>query len=52
LKLKLKLINANLKFIPAKPVNSSSTELEASDTEIIGINTYQVRVGWGINVVY
>jgi len=43
-----KFTNANLKSLPPNPSNSSSTELEASDTEIIGINIYQV--GRGINV--
>lgn len=33
---KFKFTNANLKSLPTNPAHSSSTELEVSDTEIIG----------------
>ncbi len=34
---KFKFTNANLKSLLSNPANSSSTELEVSDTEIIGL---------------
>jgi len=42
---KFKFTNANLKFLPANPANSSSTELEISDTEIIGLKCLSGKTG-------
>ena len=40
-----KFTNANLKFLSANPTNSSSTELELSDTEIIGLKCLSGKTG-------
>jgi hypothetical protein len=42
---KFKFTNANLKSLPANPSNSSSTELEVSDTEIIGLKCLSGKTG-------
>jgi integrase len=42
---KFKFTNANLKSLPSNPVNSSSTELEVSDTEIIGLKCLSGKTG-------
>jgi len=42
---KFKFTNANLKSLPANPANSSSTELEVSDTEIIGLKCLSGKTG-------
>ncbi|MFT5718466.1 MAG: integrase, partial [Oleiphilaceae bacterium] len=42
---KFKFTNANLKSLPSNPANSSSTELEVSDTEIIGLKCLSGKTG-------
>ena len=42
---KFKFTNANIKSLPANPANSSSTELEVSDTEIIGLKCLSGKTG-------
>jgi integrase len=42
---KFKFTNTNLKSLPANPSNSSSTELEVSDTEIIGLKCLSGKTG-------
>ncbi|SGY91324.1 site-specific integrase [Moritella viscosa] len=42
---KFKFTNANLKSLPSNPTNSSSTELEVSDTEIIGLKCLSGKTG-------
>ncbi|WP_237716161.1 Arm DNA-binding domain-containing protein [Moritella dasanensis] len=40
-----KFTNANLKPLPSNQANSSSTELEVSDTEIIGLKCLAGKTG-------
>ena len=42
---KFKFTNANLKSLPSNPTNSSSTELEVSDREIIGLKCLSGKTG-------
>ncbi|CED61903.1 Putative uncharacterized protein [Moritella viscosa] len=42
---KFKFTNANLKSLPSNSANSSSTELEISDTEIIGLKCLSGKTG-------
>lgn len=42
---KFKFTNTNLKTLPANPATSSSTELEVSDTEIIGLKCLSGKTG-------